>query len=89
MGRNALPKNPRAGLPTRAAAEYCGVSVGFLETDRQRVMRGDDGHGPAFRRVGRDFRYDRGAIDAWRSAMTFDPLSPPLRRRKRARAAAY
>ena len=81
MPRVSRPTNPRAGLPTPAAAEYAGVSVGWLENDRKLVLRGQRGYGPPFRRVGSEYRYDLAAIDAWRDATTVDPANPPQRKR--------
>lgn len=46
-------------LSTRQAAEYLGVSRGWLETLRSR------GAGPAYARIGARIIYDRRDLDRW------------------------
>jgi hypothetical protein len=81
--RKTKPKSGRKALSTPEAARHVGVSEKWLENDRRKVLHGEPGNGPPFRRVGAHWRYDVPQLDAWKEANTFDPQNPPKRQRKR------
>ena len=54
-----------AKLDEKKAAEYVGMSIGFLQRDRCEGATGGRTPGPPFYRVGRRIFYKQSDLDVW------------------------
>ena len=59
-------------FPTRQAAQYLGVSAGWLASARCR------GNGPPYIKMGRAIRYRRLTLEKWMAQRERDPGTVPM-----------